>query len=173
MPGNALFVYEGEAEAAFARGLDVAVQRCESGSQGLNGRLNLMLCGHVLLDISCEVRCKAVKLLISIFRCACHKSTSARTALSNLASLSSAGYCVGWPLVLAGIRRASASRLWSVLIILQRGQALYRSLSGVLAGTRKLYLRKTALCAQFWLQRVCFFAWAVEWGDRYLLDKFV
>jgi hypothetical protein len=83
MPGNALFVYEGEAEAAFARGLDVAIQRSEGGSQGVNGCLNLVLCGHILLDVSCKVWCKAVKVLISLFWCACHKKHKRENCLEH------------------------------------------------------------------------------------------
>src|SRR3989338_1733802 len=62
MTGNALIVDEGKAEAAFARGLDLAVQRGEGVGQGVDGRLNLMLSGHVWVKGSCELRYLTVKI---------------------------------------------------------------------------------------------------------------
>ena len=44
--GDAVFVYQGKAEAAFAWGNDKALQRREGLGKGANGSLNLMMSLH-------------------------------------------------------------------------------------------------------------------------------
>ena len=48
MAGNAVFVYQGEAEAALAWGNDKALQRREGLGEGANGSLNLMMGMHIV-----------------------------------------------------------------------------------------------------------------------------
>ena len=45
---DAVFVYQGEAEAALARGNDKALQRREGLGEGANGSLNLMMGMHIV-----------------------------------------------------------------------------------------------------------------------------
>ena len=46
--GDAVFVYQGEAEAALAWGNDKALQRREGLGEGANGSLNLMMSMHIV-----------------------------------------------------------------------------------------------------------------------------
>ncbi|SPO53851.1 conserved protein of unknown function [Pseudomonas sp. JV551A1] len=46
--GDAVFVYQGEAEAALARGNDKALQRREGLGEGANRSLNLMMSLHIV-----------------------------------------------------------------------------------------------------------------------------
>jgi len=46
--GDAVFVYQGEAEAALAWGNDKALQRREGLGEGANGSLNLMMSLHIV-----------------------------------------------------------------------------------------------------------------------------
>lgn len=46
--GDAVFVYQGKAEAALARGNDEALQRREGLGEGANGSLNLMMSLHIV-----------------------------------------------------------------------------------------------------------------------------